>query len=251
MHPIRIIPCLDIKNGEVVKGEKFLHLKNIGSPLELAKKYNRQQADELVFLDITATNQKRDTLVDLASKVAKEIFIPFTVGGGIASAHLAEVIIKAGADKVAVNSAALKEPRLITQISEQFGSQCVVLAVDVKRKGDDWVVFSHAGEKNTGRGVVEWVEEAWQRGAGEILITSMDKDGTKSGYDNEINHLLSDKFPIPLIASGGCGKLEHFLEAVKVGKADAILAASVFHYDIFQIQEVKKFLWNNKIPVRL
>lgn len=251
MHPIRIIPCLDIQNGKVVKGENFMHLKQVGSPLELAKKYNEQQADELIFLDITATNQNRDTILDLASELAKEVFIPFTVGGGIASAKLAETIIKAGADKVAVNSAALKDSSLITKISEQFGSQCVVLAVDVKKLGDDWIVFSNAGTKNTGRKAVEWVAEACELGAGEILLTSMDKDGTKSGYDNEINRLLSEKFSIPLIASGGCGKLEHFLEAVQLGKADAILAASVFHYGTFSIQQVKEFLHKNKIPVRL
>lgn len=251
MHAIRIIPCLDIQDGKVVKGEKFLHLKQVGCPLELAKKYNQQQADELVFLDITATNQNRDTLLDLAKQVAREVFIPFTVGGGIASPQLAEQIIKAGADKVAVNSAALKDPKLITQISEQFGSQCVVVAIDVKKDKDDWLVFSNAGQKNTGRQAVAWAEEALENGAGEFLLTSMDKDGTKSGYDNDINSLISEKFSIPLIASGGCGKLQHFVDAVKVGKADAILAASVFHYGQFSIKQVKECLKKNNISTRL
>ena len=251
MHAIRIIPCLDIQNGKVVKGENFLHLKKVGCPLELAKKYNIQQADELVFLDITATNQNRATLLDLAKQVARAIFIPFTVGGGISSPKLAEQIIQAGADKVAVNSAALKNPKLITQISEQFGSQCVVLAMDVKKEKDDWLIFSNAGQKNTGRKAIEWAQEALESGAGEFLLTSMDKDGTKSGYDNDINRLISEKFSIPLIASGGCGQLQHFVDAIKVGKADAILAASVFHYGQFSITQVKKFLKKNNIPTRL
>ena len=251
MHAIRIIPCLDIQNGKVVKGENFIRLKEVGQPLELAKKYNIQQADELVFLDITATNQNRETLVELASKVAKEIFIPFTVGGGISSCRLAANIIKAGADKIAINSAALKNPELLTQISEQFGSQCVVLAVDVKKQGSNWIVFSNAGKKNTGRDAIEWIAEAQQKGAGEILLTSMDKDGTKNGYDNDINCLISEKFSIPLIASGGCGELSHFLDGVTKGKADALLAASLFHYDTFTIRQVKEFLDKNQVQVRL
>ena len=251
MHAIRIIPCLDIQNGKVVKGENFIRLKEVGQPLELAKKYNIQQADELVFLDITATNQNRETLVELASKVAKEIFIPFTVGGGISSCRLAANIIKAGADKIAINSAALKNPELLTQISEQFGSQCVVLAVDVKKQGSNWIVFSNAGKKNTGRDAIEWIAEAQQKGAGEILLTSMDQDGTKNGYDNDINCLISEKFSIPLIASGGCGELSHFLDGVTKGKADALLAASLFHYDTFTIRQVKEFLDKNQVQVRL
>ncbi len=251
MHAIRIIPCLDIQNGKVVKGENFIRLKEVGQPLELAKKYNIQQADELVFLDITATNQNRETLVELASKVAKEIFIPFTVGGGISSCRLATNIIKAGADKIAINSAALKNPELLTQISEQFGSQCVVLAVDVKKQGNNWIVFSNAGKKNTGRDAIEWIAEAQQKGAGEILLTSMDQDGTKNGYDNDINCLISEKFSIPLIASGGCGELSHFLDGVTKGKADALLAASLFHYDTFTIRQVKEFLDKNQVQVRL
>ena len=251
MHAIRIIPCLDIQNGKVVKGENFIRLKEVGQPLELAKKYNIQQADELVFLDITATNQNRETLVELASKVAKEIFIPFTVGGGISSCRLAANIIKAGADKIAINSAALNNPELLTQISEQFGSQCVVLAVDVKKQGNNWIVFSNAGKKNTGRDAIEWIAEAQQKGAGEILLTSMDQDGTKNGYDNDINCLISEKFSIPLIASGGCGELSHFLDGVTKGKADALLAASLFHYDIFTIRQVKEFLDKNQVQVRL
>ncbi len=251
MHPIRIIPCLDIKDAKVVKGKNFVHLKNVGDPLELAKNYNRQQADELIFLDITATNQNRDTLIDLASSVAKELFIPFTIGGGISSATLAEKIIKAGADKVSINSAAIQTPNLINQISEQFGSQCVVLAIDVKKKNNTWRVYSHAGKKDTEMDALEWAEQAQSRGAGEILLTSMDKDGTKDGYDLEITRLISEKLSIPVIISGGCGKLEHFVEAVLQGKADAILAASVFHYGIFSIKEVKQFLQKSSIDVRL
>ena len=251
MHPIRIIPCLDIKNKKVVKGTKFLQLQQVGEPLDFAKNYNKQQADELVFLDITATNQSRDTLVELSSELAKEVFIPFTVGGGISTATMAEKIVKAGADKVSINSAALKNPYLITQISEQFGSQCVVLAVDVKKKGQKWIVYSNAGEINTGRDVMEWVEEAYEKGVGEILLTSMDKDGTKEGYDNQIIRKLSQKFSIPIIASGGGGKLQHFLDAVQIGKADAILAASVFHYGIFSIKQVKEFLQKHQIAIRL
>ena len=251
MHPIRIIPCLDIKDKKVVKGTKFLQLQQVGEPLEFAKNYNSQQADELVFLDITATNQNRDTLVELSSELAKEVFIPFTVGGGISTAKVAEKIVKAGADKVSINSAALQDSRLITQISEQFGSQCVVLAVDVKKKGEKWIVYSSAGKVNTGRDVVEWVEEAYEKGAGEILLTSMDKDGTKEGYDNQILKRLSEKFSIPIIASGGGGELQHFLDAVQIGKVDALLAASVFHYGIFSIRQVKEFLQKNQIAVRL
>lgn len=251
MHTIRIIPCLDIQDAKVVKGKNFHNLQTVGCPLELAKKYNEQQADELVFLDITATNQNRDTLLDLAKEVAKKVFIPFTVGGGIASPKIAEQIIKSGADKIAINSAALKNPYLITQISQQFGSQCVVLAMDVKKQGKDWLVFSNAGKINTGLSALEWAQEAVERGAGEFLLTSMDKDGTKSGYDNELSCLFSEKFSIPLITSGGCGKLQHFLQAVEIGKADAILAASVFHYGELTIRQVKEFLKENRISVRL
>ena len=251
MHPIRIIPCLDIKDTKVVKGKNFVDLKNVGEPLELAKDYNKQQADELVFLDITATNQNRDTLIDLASSVARELFIPFTIGGGISSVTLAEKIIKAGADKVAINSAAIQNPNLINQISEQFGTQCVVLAMDVKKKNNTWRVYSHAGKQDTGMDALEWAKEVQTRGAGEILLTSMDKDGTKDGYDLEITRLISEKLSIPIIISGGCGKLEHFVEAVLQGKADAILAASVFHYGTFSVKEVKQFLQKNDIDVRL
>ena len=251
MHPIRIIPCLDIKDAKVVKGKNFVDLKNVGEPLELAKDYNKQQADELVFLDITATNQNRDTLIDLASSVARELFIPFTIGGGISSTILAEKIIKAGADKVAINSAAIQNPNLINQISEQFGTQCVVLAIDVKKKNNTWRVYSHAGKKDTGMDALEWAKEVQTRGVGEILLTSMDKDGTKDGYDLEITRLISKKLSIPIIISGGCGKLEHFVEAVLQGKADAILAASVFHYGTFSVKEVKHFLQKNAIDVRL
>ena len=205
------------------------------------KRLLKQQADELIFLDITATNQNRDTLIDLASSVARELFIPFTIGGGISSVMLAEKIIKAGADKISINSAAIKTPNLINQISDQFGSQSVVLAMDVKKNNNTWRVLD----------ALEWAEEVQSRGAGEILLTSMDKDGMKDGYDLEITRLISEKLSIPVIISGGCGKLEHFVEAVLQGKADAILAASVFHYGTFRIKEVKQFLQKHSIDVRL
>lgn len=251
MHPIRIIPCLDIKDSKVVKGVNFIKLKEVGDPLELAKYYNQQQADELVFLDITATNQKRETLKHLASKIGRELFIPFTIGGGIACPNLAASIIKAGADKVAVNSAAVTNPDLINQISEQFGSQAVVVAIDVKKEKDSWKVYINSGTKYSGLDALEWAEECADRGAGEILLTSMDKDGTRSGYDIGICKLISEKIKIPLVISGGGGSLGHFVEVVKQGKADAILAAGVFHHKIFSILEVKNTLKNNGISVRI
>ena len=251
MHPIRIIPCLDVKDGKVVKGKNFVNLKEVGDPLKLASDYNKQQADELIFLDITATNQKRDTLIALASKVARELFIPFTIGGGISSLKLAASIVKAGADKVAINSSAVKTPELINQISEQFGSQCVVVAMDVKKQKNSWRVYVNAGTKDSGLDALEWAEECASRGAGEILLTSMDCDGTKQGYDLSITRLISEKLGIPIIISGGCGKLSHFVEAVEKGKADAILAASVFHSGQYTIPEVKQFLQKNQISVRL
>ncbi|MDH5560804.1 MAG: imidazole glycerol phosphate synthase subunit HisF [Deltaproteobacteria bacterium] len=251
MLATRIIPCLDVKEGRVVKGVNFLGLKDAGDPLELAIKYNEQSADELVFLDITATNQKRETILELASRLARELFIPFTIGGGISTIKQIEEIVTAGADKVSINSAAVKRPELITEGAEQFGSQCIVIAIDVKRVGKEWHVFTHSGQKDTGLDAVLWAKEVQDRGAGEILLTSMDRDGQQDGFDLEINRRISESLHIPVIASGGGGKLEHFVEAVTKGKADAVLAASVFHYGTYSINQVKEFMSSKGITVRL
>ncbi|MCP4296034.1 MAG: imidazole glycerol phosphate synthase subunit HisF [Proteobacteria bacterium] len=247
----RVIPCLDIKNGRVVKGVNFVGLRDAGDPVELAQRYNQQSADELVFLDITATNEKRDLILELASKLARELFIPFTIGGGISKLDHIREIVTAGADKISVNSAAVKDPELITQGAEQFGSQCMVVAIDVKKRGDSWHVFTHSGTHDTGLDGVEWAQEVAQRGAGEIMLTSMDSDGVQDGYDIPINKLISEAVNIPVIASGGCGKLEHFVTAVTEGKADAVLAASVFHYGTYTVRQVKEHMQAEGIPVRL
>lgn len=246
----RVIPCLDIKNGRVVKGVNFLGLRDAGDPLELAKKYNEQSADELVFLDITATNEKRETVIELASRLAKELFIPFTIGGGISTREQIEGIVTAGADKVSINSAAVKTPELIGQAAEQFGSQCVVVAIDVKKVGDRWHVFTHAGTKDTGMDAEEWAKDVEWRGAGEILLTSMDTDGQQDGFDLEITRRISSNLNIPVIASGGGGKLSHFADAVSDGKADAVLAASVFHYGTYTVDQVKEYMAEQGIPTR-
>ncbi|MDT8447512.1 MAG: imidazole glycerol phosphate synthase subunit HisF [bacterium] len=247
----RVIPCLDIKEGRVVKGVNFLGLKDAGDPLELAVKYNEQKADELVFLDITATNEKRKTLIELASSLARSVFIPFTIGGGISSKEQIHDLVTAGADKISINSAAVKRPELISEGASQFGAQCIVIAIDVKRVGDDWHVFTHAGNRDTGMEALWWAQEAERRGAGEILLTSMDKDGAQSGFDNEITRRISESVKIPVIASGGVGTLEHFADGIKLGKADAVLAASVFHYGTYSIRQVKEHLAGEGIPVRL
>ena len=247
----RIIPCLDIKNGRVVKGVNFVGLRDAGDPVELAKRYNEQSADELVFLDITATNEKRDLILNLASRLARELFIPFTIGGGISKIEHIRDIVTAGADKVSINSAAVRTPELISQGAEQFGSQCIVVALDVKKTGDSWHIFTHSGTRDTGMDAVEWAQEIERRGAGEIMLTSMDSDGVQDGYDLEINALISQAVGIPVIASGGCGKLEHFVSAVNEGKADAVLAASVFHYGTYTVRQVKEYMDQAGIPVRL
>ena len=247
----RIIPCLDIKAGRVVKGTSFVGLRDAGDPIELAQRYNEQSADELVFLDIAASLENRGTTIELATKLARELFIPFTIGGGISSLdHIAD-LVTAGADKISINSSALKNPDLITEGAKRFGSQCIVVAIDAKQVGDHWEVFSHGGTRSTGKNAFEWAQEASDRGAGEILLTSMDADGHKDGFDNPLNSKVSTMLSIPVIASGGGGTLEHFRDAIQVGKADAVLAASVFHYGTYTVSDVKQFLRTSGIPVRL
>ena len=246
----RIIPCLDVKDGEVVKGVNFVNLTSEGNPVELAEKYSKEGADELVFLDITATLESRNNVVDLVKEVAKKVFIPFTVGGGVRSVKDISELLNAGADKVSINSAALKNPKLLNDASNRFGSQCIVLAVDVKRTGSSWNIFSHGGSRSLDINAIEWIKEAEDCGVGEILLTSMDADGTQAGVDLEITRMISDMVSIPVIASGGIGSLDHFKDAFNIGKADAVLAASVFHRDIIPVQIVKKYLTKNDIQVR-
>ncbi|MDO8730112.1 MAG: imidazole glycerol phosphate synthase subunit HisF [Candidatus Omnitrophota bacterium] len=246
----RIIPCLDVKNGRVVKGVRFLKLKDAGDPVEAGRRYEEQGADELVFLDITASAERRDTRVALAARVAKEVFIPFTVGGGIKSIEEIRKILAAGADKISLNTAAVKNPRLITEAARRFGSQCVVVAIDAKRKGRGWEVFVHGGRTPTGKDAVKWAREAQKRGAGEILLTSMDRDGTKDGYDLELTRAVSKAVPVPVIASGGVGNLKHLADGIRRGGADAVLAASIFHYGEFTVPQAKRYLKRHGIPVR-
>lgn len=251
MHAKRIIPCLDVKNGRVVKGVNFVNLIDAGDPVECAKVYNAAGADELVFLDITASSDARDTVVDMVNAVAREVFIPFTVGGGIRTVEDFRKILNAGADKVSVNSAAIKRPELIREAAQKFGSQCVVCAIDAKRDGSGWKVYLNGGRVNTGIDALEWASEAERLGAGEILLTSMDCDGTKAGYDIELTRRVSENAKIPVIASGGAGKMEHFRDALREGKADAVLAASLFHFKEIEIKELKKYLRENGESVRL
>lgn len=247
----RIIPCLDVKDGSVVKGIHFLGLKEVGDPVALAKKYYLDGADELVFLDISATVEKRKTMVEVVKKVAKEIFIPFTVGGGIQTVEDVRAMLMAGADKVSLNSAAIRNPSLIKEASERFGNQCVVLAVDAKRrkKNAGWNVYIEGGRKDTGIDCMEWIQKGVSLGAGEILLTSMDADGTKDGFDIELYKAVSKIVNVPVIASGGCGKMEDFVDALQV--SDAALAASIFHYDETSVQNVKKYLKEKGVAVRL
>ena len=250
----RIIPCLDVNNGRVVKGVNFVSLRDAGDPVEIARAYDKAGADELVFLDITASSDDRAIVLDMVRRVAAEVFIPFTVGGGIRTAEEFRAILKEGADKISVNSAAVKNPALMSEAAEKFGSQCVVLAMDVKKNPANtksgYDVFIHGGRLNTGRDAVEWALEAQTRGAGEILLTSMDCDGTKAGYDLAITRMIADAVNIPVIASGGAGTLEHFYDALTDGGADAALAASLFHYKELEIKEVKQYLQERGIPVR-
>ncbi len=252
MYAKRIIPCLDVKNGRVVKGVNFVNLTDAGDPVECAKVYDKAGADELVFLDITATSDARETVTDMVKAVAQNVFIPFTVGGGIRSVEDFRKILNAGADKVSVNSAAVRNPSLISEAAEKFGRQCVVCAIDAKRKaGGGWEVYLNGGRMNTGIDALEWAKRAEDLGAGEILLTSMDCDGTKDGYDLELTRAVSENAKIPVIASGGAGKPEHFLDAFRKGKADAVLAASLFHFKEIEISDLKKYLRSNGESVRL
>lgn len=251
MYAKRIIPCLDVKNGRVVKGMSFVNLVDAGDPVECAKQYDKQGADELVFLDITASSDARKTVVDMVAKVADTIFIPFTVGGGIRTVDDFNEILRAGADKVSVNSAAIKRPELINEAAKKFGSQCVVTAIDAKRKGDSWEVYINGGRVPMGIDAVEWAVECESRGAGEILLTSMDEDGQKKGYDLALTRAVSERVNIPVIASGGAGALEHFYDAFTEGKADAVLAASLFHFGEIPIPRLKEYLNEKGISVRI
>ena len=251
MHTKRIIPCLEVKDGRVVKGINFLGLKEVGDPVELARQYYEQGADELVFLDITATNEKRETMRDLVEAVAKEIFIPFTVGGGIRSLDDIRKLLLAGADKVSLNSAAVYDPQLIRTGADKFGSQCIVLAIDAKKRSDSgWNVYTQGGQKDSGLDLIEWVKEGQRLGAGEILLTSMDADGTQQGYDLEMLQAVQKVARVPLIASGGCGSLDDFKAVFLADAADAALAASLFHYGKLTVKEVKNALAEAGIAVR-
>ena len=248
----RIIPCLDVNDGRVVKGTNFIHLRDAGDPVECAIEYDRQGADELVFLDITASCDNRNTVCDMVRKTAEKVFVPFTVGGGIRTPEDMRLMLTCGADKVAVNTAAIREPDLIRQCAERFGSQCVVLAVDARRKaGGGWEVYTHGGRMPAGLDALDWIRQAVSLGAGEILLTSMDADGTKDGYDCELTRAVAETVSVPVIASGGAGTLAHMLQVLQQGKADAVLAASIFHFGTYTIRETKQYLKDNGIPVRL
>ena len=249
----RIIPCLDVNRGRVVKGVNFVSLRDAGDPVEAGEAYSNAGADELVFLDITATSDARATVADMVRRVAERVFIPFTVGGGIRTTEDMRAILREGADKISINSAAINRPELIAEGAEKFGSQCIVVAIDARRRpsGEGWTIYRSGGRIDTGIDAVEWAVRAQQLGAGEILLTSMDGDGTKNGYDLELTRAISDAVGIPVIASGGAGTLEHFREALTEGGADAALAASLFHFKELEIREVKEYLHSKGIPVRL
>ena len=251
VHFKRVIPCLDVDRGRVVKGVEFVDIRDAGDPVELAAHYDREGADEVVFLDITATHEKRDTIAQLARSTADEVFVPFTIGGGIRSVADAQVVLDAGADKVSVNSAALQCPELLDELAAQFGAQCVVLAIDAKAtpQRDAWEAYLAGGRTPTGRDVVEWAQEAVERGAGEILLTSMDRDGTNDGYDLPLTQAVSEAVSVPVIASGGAGELEHLAQALAAG-ADAVLCASIFHYGRYTVAQAKTYLAAAGIPVR-
>ena len=251
MVKVRIIPCLDVKDGRVVKGINFIDLIDAGDPVEQAKHYSENGADEICFLDISASIEQRDTMVNVVRKTANEVFIPLTVGGGISSVENIQSLLKAGADKVSINSAAINEPDIVKKSSEYFGNQCIVIAVDAKKINNDWYVFSHGGTKKTDLLALNWIERVQKLGAGEILLTSMDKDGTKSGFDIELLKKVSEFLEIPLIASGGVGNLNHFYEGVAKGNANALLAASVFHFNEISIKEVKEYLLKKNIEIRI
>jgi cyclase len=247
----RVIPCLDVDAGRVVKGTNFVGLRDAGDPVELAARYDSEGADEVVFLDITASHERRETIVELARRTADNVFIPFVIGGGIRSAADAQAVLDAGADKVSVNSAALERPELIGELAEVFGSQCVVVAIDAKRSNGRWDVYTHGGRHPAeGREAVAWAREAAERGAGEILLTSMDRDGTTEGYDLELTRAVADAVTIPVIASGGAGELRHLSEGVLQGGADAVLCASIFHYGTYTVRQAKEHLREAGVPVR-
>lgn len=252
MFTKRIIPCLDVNNGRVVKGVNFVNLKDAGDPVEIAAAYDKAGADELVFLDITASSDHRKTVVDMVRKVAEKVFIPFTVGGGICTVEDFRMLLREGADKISINSSAIDNPQLIHDAAWKFGRQCVVVAIDAKRRtdGSGWNVYKHGGRLDTGLDVLEWAKKADSLGAGEILLTSMDCDGTKAGYDNELTAAVADLVSVPVIASGGAGNKEHFYDALTKGKADAVLAASLFHYKELEIRDLKDYLAGRGISVR-
>ncbi|MCH9814808.1 MAG: imidazole glycerol phosphate synthase subunit HisF [Epsilonproteobacteria bacterium] len=247
----RIIPCLDVDNGRVVKGVNFVGLRDAGDPVEVAKRYNDEGADEITFLDITASHEQRDTIVHIVEEVAKEVFIPLTVGGGIRKLEDIYKLLNVGCDKVSINSAAIKNPDFINEGAKRFGSQCIVVAIDAKRTGDSWNIYLNGGRKDTGINAIEWAKEVYDRGAGEILLTSMDADGTKAGFDNELNRAISSVVSIPVIASGGAGTMDHMKDAFTKGGADAALAASIFHFKEIDIMDLKHYLQDNNIPVRI
>jgi len=247
----RIIPCLDVDNGRVVKGVNFVGLRDAGDPVEVAKRYNDEGADEITFLDITASHEERDTIVHIVEEVAKEVFIPLTVGGGIRKLDDIYKLLNVGCDKVSINSAAIKNPDFINEGAKRFGSQCIVVAIDAKRTGDSWNIYLNGGRKDTGINAIEWAKEVYDRGAGEILLTSMDADGTKAGFDNALNLAISSAINIPVIASGGAGTMEHMKDAFVKGGADAALAASIFHFKEIDIMDLKHYLKDNNIAVRI
>ena len=247
----RVIPCLDVDRGRVVKGTNFVGLRDAGDPVELAVRYDAEGADEIVFLDITASHERRDTIVDLARRTANDVFVPFTIGGGIRTVEDAQAVLDAGADKVSVNSSALARPELISELAEVFGSQCVVVAIDAKRETEGWGVYVAGGRTRVeDREAVAWAREAEERGAGEILLTSMDRDGTTDGYELELTRAVADAVGVPVIASGGAGELEHLSEAITRGGADAVLCASIFHYGTYRVRDAKQHLRDAGIPVR-
>ena len=253
MFTKRIIPCLDVNNGRVVKGVNFVNLRDAGDPVEIAAAYDRAGADELVFLDITASSDNRRTVVDMVRKVAETVFIPFTVGGGIRTVEDFRMLLREGADKISINSSAIDNPRLISDAADKFGRQCVVVAIDARRRADGkgWNIYKHGGRVDVGTDALEWAMEADRMGAGEILLTSMDCDGTRNGYDNELTSLIASHVSVPVIASGGAGNKEHFYDALTKGGADAALAASLFHYKELEIRDLKKYLWERGIAVRM
>jgi cyclase len=247
----RIIPCLDVDNGRVVKGVQFVDIRDAGDPVEVARRYNQEGADEITFLDITATSDNRDTIVHVVEQVASEVFIPLTVGGGIRKPDDVLTMLNAGADKVSINSAAVFNPEFVKEVTDRFGSQCIVVAIDAKRVDEHWEIFTHGGRKPTGIDAIEWAAKMTEYGAGEILLTSMDRDGTKIGFDNELVRAVAEVVSIPVIASGGVGELQHLVDGVKKGGADAVLAASIFHFAEYTVGEAKRFMADQGIEVRL